>query len=214
MDEMKKGMFSRASERYAESLRLSISTVAGCQLRNDSPTIPSQDSLSFQLQRAVFLSAGTTADDVLANRGRRRARAPWSSSARRGDLTMRKLIPSLFNLAKAALLPKDFVWSERRTTISARSSFVRRSPSSSPPAIARRYVNWFSQRLRYHRGSFSEPGNFTSLAERLKQLESEFRTGGNCLFYLATAPRFFATVVQQLGAAGLAAEEEGKCAGW
>ena len=44
-----------------------------------------------------------------ANPGRLRARARWSSSAHRATSPCRKLIPSLFNLAKAGLLPKDFV---------------------------------------------------------------------------------------------------------
>jgi glucose-6-phosphate 1-dehydrogenase len=128
-----------------------------------------------------------------------------------GDLTMRKLIPSLFNLAKAGLLPKDFVvvgtahddLSEEQFRMQV-TQFLSASDRQGDT------WNWFSQRLRYHRGSFSDPANFTSLADLLRQLDTEFRTGGSYLFYLATAPKFFAPIVQQLGVAGLATEEEGK----
>ena len=128
-----------------------------------------------------------------------------------GDLTMRKLIPSLFNLAKAGLLPKDFVVvgtahddlteEQFRTQVTQFLTAGDRQGDT---------WNWFSQRLRFHRGSFSEPDNFTSLAQLLKQLESEFRTGGNYLFYLATAPKFFAPSCSNWESPGWLAEDEGK----
>jgi len=154
-------------------------------------------------------TAGT--DDILAKPGKTAGPCAMVIFGASGDLTMRKLIPSLFNLAKAGLLPKDFVVvgtahddlseDQFRTQVTQFLSASDRQGDT---------WNWFSQRLRYHRGSFSDPGAFTSLADLLKQLDTEFRTGGSYLFYLATAPKFFAPIVQQLGFAGLATEEKDK----
>ena len=69
--------------------------------------------------------------------------------------------------------------------------------------------DWFAQRLLYERGSFADAATFSLLADRLKKVDDEFKIDGNYLFYLATAPTFFAQIVQQLGAAGLSKEEQG-----
>jgi glucose-6-phosphate 1-dehydrogenase len=127
-----------------------------------------------------------------------------------GDLTMRKLIPSLFNLAKANLLPKDFVVVGSAHDNLSEEQF--RAQVTQFLAASDRQTDtfaWFSQRLRYHRGGFTDAANFSALADLLKQLDLEFKTNGNYLFYLATAPKFFAAIVQQLGAAGLSREEQG-----
>ncbi len=155
------------------------------------------------------MSAGTTADNVLAKPGKAAGPCAMVIFGASGDLTMRKLIPSLFNLAKAGLLPKDFVVVGTAHDDLSEEQF-RAQVTQFLSASDRQgdTWNWFPQRLRYHRGSFSDPANFTSLAGLLKQLDTEFRTGGSYLFYLATAPKFFAPIVQQLGLAGLAREEE------
>ncbi len=45
--------------------------------------------------------------------------------------------------------------------------------------------------------------HFAKLRDRLAAIDAERRHEGNYLFYLATAPKFFASIVQQLGTAGL-----------
>ena len=55
------------------------------------------------------MSAGANAGEVLAKPGKAGGPCAMVIFGASGDLTMRKLIPSLFNLAKAGLLPKDFV---------------------------------------------------------------------------------------------------------
>src|SRR6202008_4010366 len=67
--------------------------------------------------------------------------------------------------------------------------------------------DWFGQRFLYERGSFADARTLSLLVDRLKKVDEEFKTGGNYLFYLATAPRFFAQIVQQLGHHGLVREE-------
>jgi glucose-6-phosphate 1-dehydrogenase len=73
-----------------------------------------------------------------------------------------------------------------------------------------RDLEWFKQRLFYEGGDFSDPNTFVKLRERLKAVDAEQHTEGNYLFYLATAPKFFASIVQQIGKAGLSNQEDGR----
>ena len=128
-----------------------------------------------------------------------------------GDLTKRKLIPALFNLVKASLLPKNFVILGVAFDQLSEEDF-RAQVSSFLPAEDRgtEAWNWFQQRLCYQVGSFGDAGMYTSLGTRLAELEAQFHPEGNYLFYLATAPKFFAPIVGQLGAAGLSRQEKGR----
>jgi glucose-6-phosphate 1-dehydrogenase len=67
----------------------------------------------------------------------------------------------------------------------------------------------FQQFLQYMRGDFGNPATFTQLGEVLSKIDQEFGTNQNYLFYLATAPKFFSEIVQQLGQSGLSREENG-----
>ena len=127
-----------------------------------------------------------------------------------GDLTKRKLVPALFNLVKASLLPKDFVILGVAFDQLSEEAF-RAQVSSFLPAEDRgtEAWKWFQERLRYQVGSFGDSAMYASLGARLNELDQTFHTEGNYLFYLATAPKFFAPIVEQLGAAGLSRQEKG-----
>jgi glucose-6-phosphate 1-dehydrogenase len=128
-----------------------------------------------------------------------------------GDLTKRKLVPALFNLAKAKLLPQDFAMigvsvddlnlEQFRQQV---TGFLAAQDRTSDT------LQWFRQRLHYERGDFADPNTYSTLLNRLANLDSERHTGGNYLFYLATAPKFFVPVVQHLGTVGLSREENGQ----
>ena len=68
-------------------------------------------------------------------------------------------------------------------------------------------LEWFRKRLFYERGDFADANTFAKLRERLAALDTEYHTEGNYLFYLATAPKFFSQIVQQLGVAALSRQE-------
>jgi glucose-6-phosphate 1-dehydrogenase len=128
-----------------------------------------------------------------------------------GDLTKRKLMPALFNLAKANLLPKNFmVLGVAHDDLSQEQFRVQAMQFVQAVDRGTEAWDWFGQRLLYQRGSFADTTTFSLLADRLKNIDSEFKTDGNYLFYLATAPTFFAQIVQQLGTAGLSTEEQGR----
>ena len=127
-----------------------------------------------------------------------------------GDLTKRKLMPALFNLGKAKLLPENFavmgVSVDDLSLEDFRSQVTSFLPTGPESADA---MDWFRKRLFYERGDFADANTFTKLQERLAALDAEQHTEGNYLFYLATAPKFFAQIVQQLGTSALSRQENG-----
>jgi len=126
-----------------------------------------------------------------------------------GDLTKRKLIPALFNLVHARLLPDTFaVMGVSVDDLDAEG--FRNQVSEFLPSHDGDGYNWLRSRLFYERGDFGDPNTFLGLRDRLAAVDAQSRTEGNYLFYLATAPKFFAPIVQQLGAAGLSKQENGQ----
>jgi len=127
-----------------------------------------------------------------------------------GDLTRRKLVPALYNLDKEKLLSPNFavvgVSVDDLNGDSFReqvTGFLDKEDHGSDS------WHWFNERLHYERGDFSNDETYLSLSRCLSSVDEKFGTEGNYLFYLATAPKFFAEIVQQLGRHGLAREENG-----
>jgi len=128
-----------------------------------------------------------------------------------GDLTKRKLIPALFNLVKAKLLPDNFAVLGVSFDDLSDEAFRTQVSEFLPTAENdKKDLEWFRQRLFYERGEFGDPNTFAKLRERLGAVDVEYHTEGNYLFYLATAPKFFAQIVQQLGRAGLSGQDNGR----
>ena len=127
-----------------------------------------------------------------------------------GDLTKRKLVPALFNLVRAKLLPDNFAVMGVSVDDLRVEEFRNEVTGFLPAGDEERdHLEWFRQRLFYERGDFGDANTFLKLRERLKAVDLERHTEGNYLFYLATAPKFFANIVQQLGNAGLTIQRNG-----
>src|SRR5579864_2077269 len=113
-----------------------------------------------------------------------------------GDLTKRKLVPALFNLGKAKLLPDNFavigVSVDDLSLDDFRSQVTSFLPAGPDSADA---LEWFRKRLFYERGDFADGNTFAKLRERLNAIDAEQHTEENYLFYLATAPKFFSQIV-------------------
>jgi glucose-6-phosphate 1-dehydrogenase len=128
-----------------------------------------------------------------------------------GDLTKRKLIPALFNLGKAKLLPGNFVILGVSVDELSIDQFRNQVTGFlSPEDNGSEELEWFRQRLLYQRGDFGDANLYSQLQDRLTALDLEYHTEGNYLFYLATAPKFFAEIVEHLGKAGLSKQEQGR----
>src|SRR6201996_6866100 len=105
-----------------------------------------------------------------------------------GDLTYRKLIPALYNIAAdgdlpAALSVVGFARREK-TDESFRDELEDALKKFSRSGLNDEVWKSFSQRLFYHRSEFGDPAGYKSLAERLNKLDEERGTRGNRLFYL------------------------------
>jgi glucose-6-phosphate 1-dehydrogenase len=130
-----------------------------------------------------------------------------------GDLTHRLVIPALYNLAEAGLLPEKFcVVGITRKEMS--SEDLRASLMEGLHKFATRPVDQkVAEQLLYCVTSVSadpgDPASFDALRDRLERLEANRDTGGNRLFYLATPPDAFAPISRELGRAGLLRENGG-----
>jgi glucose-6-phosphate 1-dehydrogenase len=130
-----------------------------------------------------------------------------------GDLTKRKLLPALYNLAGDRLLAKGFavvgVARAALTTEAFREKLGREIREFATTPVEEALWEWFARRIYYVQGDFRDPATYERLRDLLAEVDREHQTTGNYFYYLATSPSYFADVVQQLGAAGLAQEEPG-----
>ncbi len=129
-----------------------------------------------------------------------------------GDLTARKLIPALYNLAVSNLLPDGFalVGSSRRALTDGefRRKVLEGIENFVAAPVHAQALEWLSSRLHYVAGDASDRAFYGRLGEAMAQLDPR-GAGGNALYYLATAPEFFGPIVRRLGEAGLTHEERG-----
>src|SRR5450432_879785 len=125
-----------------------------------------------------------------------------------GDLTARKLIPAIYNLAHDGLLPADFFLigfgrkpipdaEFQKMAADAIKEFSRREMS--PEVWAR-----LAQRTLYISGGYDEPAAYERLSQRISGLEKDIAQDLQALFYISTPPNVFAPIIQNLGASGLA----------
>ena len=127
-----------------------------------------------------------------------------------GDLAHRKLIPALFSLETQGLLPEKvkIVGFARRdfSDISFRAELKKSLEDFAPDLWKEHKECWrtFSHRVVFHRSDFDDAKGFSWLRERLEHSDEHEGTAGNRLFYLATPPSTYTTVIHQLGKAGLA----------
>ncbi len=132
-----------------------------------------------------------------------------------GDLTKRKLIPALYNLAQDHLLNENFaILGVARNDFSAdqfRDTLSQEIPKFLTTKVDPALWKWFTDRLYYLSGDFADPGLFQRIKQNLTEIDQKHGGKGNYFYYMATAPEFFAPVIQQLGAAGLTDEDQG---GW
>jgi glucose-6-phosphate 1-dehydrogenase len=130
-----------------------------------------------------------------------------------GDLTKRKLIPALYNLAKDNLLSKEFalvgVARNELTSEQFRDMIGKEIGEYATTKVDPDLWHWFARRIYYMAGDFDDPSAYDKLRDLLAQIDKEHGTRGNYFYYLATAPSFFSPIVKQLGAAGMVSEEKG-----
>jgi glucose-6-phosphate 1-dehydrogenase len=124
-----------------------------------------------------------------------------------GDLTKRKLLPALYHLEQADLLPKDFavVGVARRPLQDSFAADMKEGiiagggVEESDPKLAP-----FVDKIQYHAMNFDDAAGYDALDKLLGDIDKKFGTCGNRLFYLATAPEYFSDIINFLGEHGMA----------
>lgn len=121
-----------------------------------------------------------------------------------GDLTRRKLFPALYQLKKSGRLPDKFSiigfarrdWNDdllRQTAVESVYEFGREQPSDEIVLKQLLATTYFI------RSDFDDESGYQRLGEKLKQIHA-----CNIIYYLATPPDAYETIIQYLGTAGLA----------
>src|SRR6266508_3143358 len=133
-----------------------------------------------------------------------------------GDLTNRKLIPALYNLAADGDLPPAvaIVGFARREKSDEefRAELEKATRKFSRQGVRDEIWKTFAQSIFYHRSEFGDESGYQSLVQRLGKIDEERGTRGNRLFYLAAAPEQFEPILKNLKAAGLNKAREGSWA--
>jgi len=124
-----------------------------------------------------------------------------------GDLTHRKLVPALYNLAADGELPPavTIVGFARRPKT---DDEFRRDLEEAARKFSRQSVRdeiWknFAQSIFYHQSEFGDEPGYKALAKRLDEIDKNHGTRGNRLFYFAASPDQFEPILKNLKAAGL-----------
>jgi glucose-6-phosphate 1-dehydrogenase len=130
-----------------------------------------------------------------------------------GDMAHRLLVPALYNLAAAGLLPDCFALvgvargdsTEQAFRADLENSLRQYAIGRLDEDVVGRLLNC----VGYVGGDAEDPATYRKLTKVLERVERIRHTGHNRLFYVATPPASFAPIGRSLGETGLAREENG-----
>jgi glucose-6-phosphate 1-dehydrogenase len=125
-----------------------------------------------------------------------------------GDLAARKIAPALYNLHKAGLLTDKTavlgVARRPRSDEQFREEMLQAVQANSrTQPVDEELWGRFARRWHYHVTHADAPDEYDTLRDRLAELDRQYDTGGNRLFYMAMTPDTFAKIAANLGRAGL-----------
>jgi glucose-6-phosphate 1-dehydrogenase len=129
-----------------------------------------------------------------------------------GDLSRKKLMPAIYDLANRGLLPPGF-----SLVGFARRDWAEQDFGELVYEAVRQYARtpfrqevWdrLAEGIRFVPGSFDDDDSFDRLAEVTEELDRVRGTGGNHAFYLAIPPGMFPVVLKQLARTGLADQDD------
>ncbi|ACZ30585.1 glucose-6-phosphate 1-dehydrogenase [Xylanimonas cellulosilytica DSM 15894] len=130
-----------------------------------------------------------------------------------GDLSRKKLMPAVYDLANRGLLPPGFALTgfARRDWADEDFAQVVHDAVKQYARTPFREATWrqLAEGIRFVQGSFDDDKAFAELRRTVEKLDAERGTGGNHAFYLSIPPSAFPAVVQQLQEHGLSTPQEG-----
>ena len=128
-----------------------------------------------------------------------------------GDLSRKKLMPAIYDLANRGLLPPGFalVGFARRDWANEDFAQVVHDAVKQYARTPFREEVWaqLAEGFRFVPGEFGDDQAFDTLARTIRDLDRVRGTGGNHAFYLSIPPKFFPQVISQLRRSGLSASE-------
>jgi glucose-6-phosphate 1-dehydrogenase len=131
-----------------------------------------------------------------------------------GDLSRKKLMPAVYDLANRGLLPPGFA-----LVGFARRDWADQDFEAEVHAAVKQYARthfdedvWRQLRegIRFVQGEFDDDSAFDRLKETLDELDRTRGTMGNHAFYLSIPPKSFPVVTEQLRRSGLAEQVDGQ----
>ncbi|MFA7486438.1 MAG: glucose-6-phosphate dehydrogenase, partial [Phycisphaerae bacterium] len=119
-----------------------------------------------------------------------------------GDLTKRKLIPSLLDIYKRGLVSENFyVLGCGRSRITD-EQFQQAAEKSSESAE-------FMKKLHYISGDYDDEKFYQDLKQRISELNKSCKVDGNLIFYLSVPPVLYPVIAENLGKADLSSPPDG-----
>ena len=122
-----------------------------------------------------------------------------------GDLAHNKIIPAFYNLAAKDILPDKYRIIATGRRYDNKADYLEalyNSLQNKKEKVDNRIWQNLSEHIDYFQLSFKDGSDFESLRKRLLQI-SESEKVSNRIFYLATAPKFFAEIAEKLKAYNL-----------
>lgn len=135
-----------------------------------------------------------------------------------GDLSRKKLMPAVYDLANRGLLPPGFalVGFARRDWEDQDFAQVVKEAVQQYARTEFREETWrhLMEGIRFVSGEFDDPDAFRRLRETVEKLDVERGTMGNHAYYLSIPPKAFPVVARQLKDSGLVGQESTDGNGW
>ena len=130
-----------------------------------------------------------------------------------GDLSRKKLLPAIYDLANRGLLPPSFGltgFARRDWTEDHFKGFVKENVQAHCRTPFKEST-WkqLAAGIRFVQGTFDDPKAFERLSDTVAELDRDRGTRGNHAFYMSVPPRAFPQVSRQLADCGLAKSDKG-----
>jgi glucose-6-phosphate 1-dehydrogenase len=120
-----------------------------------------------------------------------------------GDLTKKRLLPALYNLGLEGLLPSNFACisfaRKEKDNVQFRKEIEEYIKTyNSEKSFDKAFFSKFKERFFYFQSEYTQDEDYDKFNSYLKNLDAQFNTRGNRVFYLATPPKHFPLILEKL----------------
>ena len=135
-----------------------------------------------------------------------------------GDLTARKLLPAMYNLANDGNLSDQAIVGIGRREMNDQEFRLKMGEaidqfSRNKPRDVKQWSE-LEKRIFYHSANFDDDLGYENLKKLLTKIDGELGTQGNRIFFLAVHPSYFPLIIEKLHAHQLIQKETGNSGPW